>query len=204
MSFLVLEISEFHSFIKEGARWQRSAFLSSFFTLVGTHGFHIFVGLMWMTVALFRIWLRPLFGSQCFPRIPDGPFLAFFGYRMGLYIYRRLWNGASFVIKDNDMEQKPLALRIFGFVASLVLTVAAYFLIIHPELFHLGIRLAIMVILILAVLQAMVQFIFFLNVWREKGPPWNLGVFISTLCIILIIIVFSIWIMNTLDYNMIP
>lgn len=59
-AFLVLEISEFRHFLAEGASWQRSAFLSSFFTLVGTHGLHISVGLLWMTVAMFQIGLRPL------------------------------------------------------------------------------------------------------------------------------------------------
>lgn len=59
-SFLYIEISEFADFIERGASWQRSAFLSSFFTLVGTHGLHISVGLLWMAVMMFRIVLRPL------------------------------------------------------------------------------------------------------------------------------------------------
>lgn len=59
-SFLYIEISEFIDFAEKGASWQRSAFLSSFFTLVGTHGFHIFVGLLWMAVMMCRIALRPL------------------------------------------------------------------------------------------------------------------------------------------------
>ncbi len=59
-SFLYIEISEFIDFVDKGASWQRSAFLSSFFTLVGTHGLHIFVGLLWMVVMMFRIVLRPL------------------------------------------------------------------------------------------------------------------------------------------------
>jgi cytochrome o ubiquinol oxidase subunit 3 len=59
-SFLYIEISEFVDFVDRGASWQRSAFLSSFFTLVGTHGFHIFMGLLWMIVMMFRIALRPL------------------------------------------------------------------------------------------------------------------------------------------------
>lgn len=60
LSFLLLEISEFSTFIGQGAGPQRSAFLSSFFTLVGTHGFHISIGLLWMIVAMWGIWFRPL------------------------------------------------------------------------------------------------------------------------------------------------
>jgi heme/copper-type cytochrome/quinol oxidase subunit 3 len=59
-SFLYIEISEFAEFIARKASWQRSAFLSSFFTLVGTHGLHITAGLLWMVVMMFRIALRPL------------------------------------------------------------------------------------------------------------------------------------------------
>lgn len=59
-SFLFIEISEFVDFVDRGASWQRSAFLSSFFTLVGTHGLHIFFGLLWMVVMIYRIGFRPL------------------------------------------------------------------------------------------------------------------------------------------------
>lgn len=60
VAFLILEISEFTDFVHKGASWRRSAFLSSFFTLVGTHGFHISIGLLWMVVMMFQIILRPL------------------------------------------------------------------------------------------------------------------------------------------------
>lgn len=60
LAFLSLEISEFSRFVRQGASWQRSAFLSSFFTLVGTHGLHISIGVLWMVVGMFHIWLRPL------------------------------------------------------------------------------------------------------------------------------------------------
>lgn len=63
-SFLLLELAEFSSLIAQGATWQQSAFLSSFFTLVGTHGLHILAGLLWMTVAVMQIWLRPLSDSN--------------------------------------------------------------------------------------------------------------------------------------------
>jgi cytochrome o ubiquinol oxidase subunit 3 len=55
LSFLGLEISEFHNLVQEGNSWQRSAFLSSFFTLVGTHGLHITFGLLWMFICLLKV-----------------------------------------------------------------------------------------------------------------------------------------------------
>jgi len=94
--------------------------------------------------------------------------------------------------------------RIIGFVASLILTMAAYFIIISPESVKLTIETAIYAILLLALFQATVQVLFFLDLWREKGPPWNLSAFVSTLSIIFVIIFFSIWIMDHLNYNMMP
>jgi cytochrome o ubiquinol oxidase subunit IV len=104
--------------------------------------------------------------------------------------------------EDNAMHEITVKSRAIGFVLSLVLTLAAYFIITSPAAFHLETNTAILVIFILAVLQFIVQSVFFLNIWSEKGPRWNLLVFISTLSIIFIIIVGSIWIMNHLNYNM--
>ena len=47
-AFLYLELREFHSMIAMGATPQRSAFLSAFFTLVGCHGLHVTIGLIWL------------------------------------------------------------------------------------------------------------------------------------------------------------
>ncbi len=47
-AFLFLEISEFSDMISKGAGPSRSAFLSAFFTLVGMHGTHVAVGLVWL------------------------------------------------------------------------------------------------------------------------------------------------------------
>ncbi len=59
-SFLMMEISEFGSLIIDGNGPSRSAFLSSFFTLVGTHGLHITVGLLWILVMLWRFYKHGL------------------------------------------------------------------------------------------------------------------------------------------------
>lgn len=54
-AFLTLELTEFTHLAAEGNSWQRSAFLSSFFTLVGTHGLHIAIGLLWLAVMIIRL-----------------------------------------------------------------------------------------------------------------------------------------------------
>lgn len=48
LAFLGMELSEFSNLHAEGNGWQRSGFLSAFFTLVGTHGLHITTGLLWL------------------------------------------------------------------------------------------------------------------------------------------------------------
>jgi cytochrome o ubiquinol oxidase subunit 3 len=58
VAFLIIEITEFRHLVHEGNDWSRSAFLSSFFTLVGTHGAHITVGLLWMAALLTKLWQR--------------------------------------------------------------------------------------------------------------------------------------------------
>lgn len=57
-SFLAMELWEFKHLISEGYGWQRSAFLSAFFVLVATHGFHIAVGLLWIIVVWIRLYKR--------------------------------------------------------------------------------------------------------------------------------------------------
>ncbi|MFZ1458974.1 MAG: cytochrome o ubiquinol oxidase subunit III [Candidatus Saccharimonadales bacterium] len=59
-SFLVMELSEFSHLVSEGYGWQVSAFLSAFFTLVGTHGLHIASGLIWALTLVVLIMKRGL------------------------------------------------------------------------------------------------------------------------------------------------
>jgi cytochrome o ubiquinol oxidase subunit III len=54
-AFLAIEINEFASMINQGATPQRSAFLSAFFTLVGCHGAHVTVGLLWLLVMMAQV-----------------------------------------------------------------------------------------------------------------------------------------------------
>ena len=56
--FLSIELYEFSSMIAEGAPPQRSAFLSSFFTLVGCHGAHVTAGLLWIGTMMAQIWAK--------------------------------------------------------------------------------------------------------------------------------------------------
>jgi cytochrome o ubiquinol oxidase subunit III len=63
-SFIGVELNEFANLIREGAVPQRSAFLSSFFTLVGTHGLHVTFGLVWLVTLLVQLSRRGLIAEN--------------------------------------------------------------------------------------------------------------------------------------------
>lgn len=56
--FLAMELYEFGELLHEGYGPQASAFLSAYFTLVGTHGFHIAIGLIWLLVMVYYLYKR--------------------------------------------------------------------------------------------------------------------------------------------------
>jgi cytochrome o ubiquinol oxidase subunit 3 len=60
LGFVSLEINEFHGLVAAGHGPDRSAFLSSFFTLVGTHGTHVTFGLIWMAVMMGQVAVKGL------------------------------------------------------------------------------------------------------------------------------------------------
>jgi cytochrome o ubiquinol oxidase subunit III len=60
IAFLTLELTEFRHLVVTGNSWRRSGFLSAFFTLVGTHGLHIAIGLLWMAVMMVQVLRRGL------------------------------------------------------------------------------------------------------------------------------------------------
>jgi cytochrome o ubiquinol oxidase subunit III len=54
--FLGMMLTEFSGLIAAGHAWHQSAFLSAYFTLVGTHGVHLLFGLLWIPVLLIPVW----------------------------------------------------------------------------------------------------------------------------------------------------
>jgi len=66
--FICMELYEFHHLIEAGNGPQRSAFLTAFFTLVGTHGLHVTAGLIWMAILIVEL-LKSGFGSRTVTRL---------------------------------------------------------------------------------------------------------------------------------------
>jgi cytochrome o ubiquinol oxidase subunit 3 len=74
LGFVGLEIAEFWRMVSAGAGPQRSGFLSAFFTLVGTHGAHVSVGIVWIALLGCEAALRGL-----------NPFVVSRLYRLSLF-----------------------------------------------------------------------------------------------------------------------
>jgi cytochrome o ubiquinol oxidase subunit III len=67
--FLTMEGKEFAGMIASGAGPSHSAFLSAFFTLVGTHGLHVSLGLVWLLIMLLQVTtldFQPMVGRRFF------------------------------------------------------------------------------------------------------------------------------------------
>ena len=60
LGFISMEVNEFHHMILAGHGPDRSGFLSAFFTLVGTHGTHVSLGLLWMLIMMVQVMRKGL------------------------------------------------------------------------------------------------------------------------------------------------
>jgi len=54
--FFWMQLAEFGRLLSQGHSWKNSAFLSAYYSLVGTHALHIFFGLLWIPVLAWPVW----------------------------------------------------------------------------------------------------------------------------------------------------
>ncbi len=64
LGFISMEFRDFAGLLSNGKDWSRSGALSSYFTLVGTHGIHIAIGLLWLAVLMLRTWRQGVDRAQ--------------------------------------------------------------------------------------------------------------------------------------------
>ncbi len=94
---------------------------------------------------------------------------------------------------------------IVGFGLSILLTTMAFGLTqLHITSSHEVITHQVLIpaLIGLALLQMLVQLVFFLHLVHEESPRWNLIFFVSTFGLVTMVVVASIWIMDHLNYNM--
>ncbi|WP_420422393.1 cytochrome o ubiquinol oxidase subunit IV [Simkania sp.] len=97
-----------------------------------------------------------------------------------------------------NLSFKPITI---GFVLSVIITAALYRIVTH---YHLSKMMMTEAVIALAVIQAVLQLIFFLHLGLESRPRWNTFMFLSMVFFIVVLIVGSIWIMWHLGYNTMP
>lgn len=86
-----------------------------------------------------------------------------------------------------------------GFLLSLILILAAFFLVVSKSLSGVALSLTLG---FLGLLQAWVILAFFIRTLSEKKPHWNRMIFIFMVMVIILVIFGSLWIMYHLDYNL--
>lgn len=99
---------------------------------------------------------------------------------------------------SHEVDRGTLKSYVTGFVLSVILTLAAYFIVVESLLSGWALAFAIVE---LGLIQLFVQLIFFLHLGRESNPKWNLTVFLFAALIVTILVFGSLWIMHNLHYN---
>lgn len=94
-----------------------------------------------------------------------------------------------------------LAHYIIGFIFSLLLTSLSFFIVVQRPFSE---NMLIYTVMGLALLQAIIQLLFFLHIGKEKRPRLELISLLFTTLILLIVVIGSIWVMNDLNMRMMP
>ncbi|KAG6558942.1 Cytochrome bo(3) ubiquinol oxidase subunit 4 [Candidatus Rhabdochlamydia oedothoracis] len=101
------------------------------------------------------------------------------------------------------MNQETGAFKSYltGFFLSILLTLAAYFLVVEHVFSS---RVLISIIIGLGIVQMFIQLLFFLHLGQEPKPYWNSQLFLFMITILVILVIGSLWIMENLRYNVMP
>ncbi len=118
---------------------------------------------------------------------------------MDIYLYGRLLIRSHVMSVIKKEAPARVNAYIIGYISSVVTTFAAYLLVsyqVWPT------NILIIVIAALAVLQLIIQLVFFLHLGNEKAPRWKLATISMAVIIVGIVVGGSIWIMNNMNTNM--
>jgi len=104
-------------------------------------------------------------------------------------------------VSQHNSEHGTFRSYLTGFSLSIIFTLTAYLLVVHKKFTT---DIIISLIIGLALVQFLIQLIFFLHLGKESKPRWKLFVFIFMIAVVLILVFGSIWIMNNLNTRMTP
>lgn len=107
----------------------------------------------------------------------------------------------QYVVPEAKPEEGTMKSYVAGFALSVTLTLVAYFVTVNHVLSGYAL---IIVLLELAILQFTVQLFLFLHFGKERSPRWKLLTLVMAIVVVLIVVLGSLWIMQSLNYNMSP
>lgn len=109
--------------------------------------------------------------------------------------------------KSELLKHVSLRAYLIGLSLSLFLTFTS-FILVFAQVESGGVLFSIdnliPLLLVFALSQMVIQLIFFLHMLNEDKPRWNLVFFVSTLSLIIVVVVGSVWILTNLNYHMMP
>jgi cytochrome o ubiquinol oxidase subunit 3 len=179
--------------IHEGAGPQRSAFLSSFFTLVGTHGLHVTFGIVWLVTLMVQVGRHGPDRGQ--PPPPDVPVDVLALPRRGLdrRLHLRLSDGSAAMSASTPHRHHDATMTatvtgrhgtlkgyMTGFVLSVVLTAIPFWLVMG-KVFDKQAGTTALVVMAFAAVQIVVHMIYFLHMNTKSEGGWTMLALIFTL-----------------------
>jgi cytochrome o ubiquinol oxidase operon protein cyoD len=220
VGFLLLELRDFSGMVAQGAGPSRSAFLSSFFALVGCHGLHVSLGLVWLLTMMAQVFAKGYRADILRRMTVLRPVPAHAGHHLGRNFHRGLSEGGGHMsdaefglhLHDSDIgpgdewaDSRAIAEGIFGYRIglgfSILLTVAGFFVSRTSLVWEPSIPVALMV---LAVAQMGVHLVFFLHITSGPESYNHVLALAFGVLIVFLVIVGSLWIMSNLNHNMMP
>jgi cytochrome o ubiquinol oxidase operon protein cyoD len=89
----------------------------------------------------------------------------------------------------------------FGFILSIILTLIPFYLVVNEVINGWALVFSLFGF---AIAQLLVQLQFFIHLGEQSKPRWNLIMFLCMALILMIVVFGSLWIMNNLNYHMMP
>jgi cytochrome aa3 quinol oxidase subunit IV len=115
---------------------------------------------------------------------------------MGDDLYRRLSYGGDGMKKTEPLSGKVAGFpweHVIGYVGSILLTVVALWFTLNAPFSHGGI---VTILLVLAVLQILIQLIFFMHITEKRGPAYHSIAIALGFLFTFAVVAGSIWIMT--------
>ena len=219
-AFLYLEITEFAHLVAVGAGPTRSAFLSAFFTLVGCHGLHVSMGMLWLLTMMAQVYAKGFRAGHHAAHAVLRPVLACARHHLGGPVHGRLSSGSGRMTDakirhghhsdlapgdEGGGDAHDVASGVRGYLIGLALAVGltAVSFWLGSTRFLYGPGLPIM-LCVLAIAQMGVHLVFFLHLTTAADNTNNALALAFGVLIVFLLIAGSLFIMANLNHNMMP